>query len=403
MKSTTMFRDQRGAVSLFTVVFAALLITVVTVSFIRIMVNEQNQATSNDLSQSAYDSAQAGVEDAKRALLRYLSICNTGSATDCNEAATQISSSVCNEAIRTSGVIGSDSEGEATDGIGEIRIQQSSSSADAALDQAYTCVKIKLDTADYKGSGTMNTSSLIRLRGVQDFDTVTVEWFSREDLGSATTSTAVSLLSSNPLIAQASWPANRPPLMRAQLMQYGSSFLLEDFDIMKDGQSNANTVFLYPTSSTAAAASTGFTARDARKTPTQPTQPSVGADTPLPVNCRSNLSGGGYSCKMSLTLPVPIGGGDRTAYLRLTPLYNAAHYRVSLSNGATPVLFSGVQPEVDSTGRANDLFRRVSSRIDLVDTSFPYPEAAVDLTGSLCKNFAVTDSTYYNSSTECTP
>jgi len=66
-------------------------------------------------------------------------------------------------------------------------------------------------------------------------------------------------------------------------------------------------------------------------------------------------------------------------------------FRVTLANGSEPVVFSSVQPEVDSTGRANDLFRRVKSRIELDSSSIPYVEAAVDLTGGLCKTFRVTD------------
>ena len=41
--------QQRGAVSLFVVIFSALLLTVVTVSFMRVMMQEQRQATDNDL------------------------------------------------------------------------------------------------------------------------------------------------------------------------------------------------------------------------------------------------------------------------------------------------------------------------------------------------------------------
>ena len=85
------------------------------------------------------------------------------------------------------------------------------------------------------------------------------------------------------------------------------------------------------------------------------------------------------------------------AYLRLSALYKGAHFRVSLVGAQ----FKAVQPIVDSTGRASDIFRRVQSRVDLYDTSFPYPDAAVDVTSNFCKDFGVTDSEYIAGS--CTP
>ena len=90
-------------------------------------------------------------------------------------------------------------------------------------------------------------------------------------------------------------------------------------------------------------------------------------------------------------MPTPVGNaaGDltRTAYVRLTALYKSTHFRISLVG----TQFKGVQPSIDSTGRANDQYRRVEDRVDLVNTNFPFPEAALDVSGNLCKNFLVTD------------
>lgn len=383
---------------MFVVIFATLLITVVTVSFIRLMVNDQNQASSNDLSQSAYDSAQAGVEDAKRALLRYAKVCNEDGQSACDSLASEINNGDCNEAVRIGDVV------KASDTIdGEVRIQQTENDYDSLL-QAYTCVKLQLDTDDYVGSLASNESKLVPLVGTSGFNTIKVEWFSADDLSKASAGGLTLDLpgpsASQPLRAQSSWPANRPSVFRTQLMQYGDTFTLGSFDSTSPtGESNANTVFMYPTSA-ASAPSQDFTARDLRKT-TGDTPIDQRIDTPLPIHCIDSLSAGGYACSVTLNLPQPIGGGARTAFLRVTPFYNASHFRVTLAQSGSAVKFNGVQPEIDSTGRANDLFRRVISRVDLIDTNFPYPEAAIDLTGNFCKDFAVTDSTYLAGS--CTP
>lgn len=411
MKSTTttMPSAQRGAVSIFVVIFAALLITIVTVSFIRLMVTDQNQATNNDLSQSAYDSAQAGVEDAKRALLRYQSVCQTEGAAACELLAQQLSTNECNQALRIGDVV--PTSGELSD---EVPIQQSTSATDAILDQAYTCVTIDLETPDYLGSLAANQSKLIPLIGKAGdgstrFDRVTLEWFSREDIGTGS-GTGVSLLAAQsaplPLREQDEWPANRPALMRVSLMQHGTQFTLDDFDYSSGASSNGNTLFLYPTS-TSSSPTQPFS-RDSRRASASATTPAdIAVDTPLGVECTPSLAEGGYACRTTLLLPEPINGGDRTAFLRLTALYNASHYRVTLSNVATAVNFNGVQPEIDSTGRANDLFRRVATRVDLVDTNFPMPNGALELSGNLCKDFSVTATAYIpansNNSTTCQP
>ncbi len=380
---------QKGAVSLFVVIFAALLITIVTVGFIRIMIQNQQQATAADLSLSALDSAHAGVEDGKRALLRYQTMCNND-ATTC-VADSKINSATCNEAVL-----------ELTDVQtkkinNEISVQTTGDSG--ALNQYYTCVLINTDTVDYPGSLSKDESEIIPLKAVGPFDTVRLQWFRSDDIG-ASFNKQVKLDSSGnaPLLSVNSWALNTPPIMRTQLIQFSSNgFNLNDFNNADvSGNSNANTLFLYP--SGVGSPNANF-ATDARRD-VNPASPG----SPVIVKCSNSVVLGGYACTTDLKLPTQINGGDRTAFLRIMSLYNGAHYRVTLFNGAIPVNFNGVLPSIDSTGRADDRFRRVQVRVKL-SNDFPYPQAEIDTNGNLCKNFMVTNdpAQYVSNSDQCTP
>ena len=390
-------KNQRGAVSLFSVIFAMLLMAIITVSFLRIMVADQTEATNNDLAQSAYDSAQAGVEDAKRALIWYVNQCKSGSASACTTAQSVISSSTCNLAIRTANGW--------TETNGEIKVQQSAqvnetgASVDQALDQAYTCVTLQLNTDDYVSTVAANQSIIVPLKGTNTFNSIKIEWFSQEDLSSAGGTAKPDTTATSPKPMVKNWPTDRPAVVRTQLMQVGASFTLSDFDaVTSDSKSNANTVFLYP--STTGVTNTSFIERDPRIR----NEAASSNSSPLPVKCVATIPSGGYSCSVTLTLPTPVGASNRNesstiTYLRLTSLYTASHVRVSLGDNAQ---FNEVQPIVDSTGRASSVFRRVQSRVDLYDTSsFPYPDGVLDVSSDLCKDFGVTDTEYYAGS--CTP
>lgn len=389
---------ERGAVSIFIVVFCALLMTVLTISFVRLMIQEQQQAAANDLSQSAYDSAQAGVEDAKRALL----LCQQGNASACG----LLDSNTCDSVPRAlSGSTSTDS----VSGNTEIKIE--TGAGDEKLDQAYTCVKVDRTPDSYPGSLKAGGSKIIPLKaGGRTFDRIQLSWFEYDDLKKAgLTSPDVDLPTASTLNARLSptsnntWPKNRPSVMRAQLMQFGAAgFTLDSLNAAVADKSNANTVFLYPTRSPASD-SIRFT-DDKRQA-----QDGGGSGRLNVVECERSLNIEAYACTITIELPEPIDGtaNGRTAYLRLGALYGATAYSVKLFQGATEVPFDGVIADVDATGRANDLFRRVQSTVELEPIDFAYPEAAVDITGNLCKNFVVTDGTGtnqgYRPSGSCTP
>lgn len=391
---------ENGAVSIFIVIFTALLVTVISVSFIRLMVQTQQQSVTADLSQSAYDSALAGVEDAKRLLVTYQKDCvqSSAPAERCG---------VLEQLLRVTNPCDTIQRANIEGAPGETEVLIMRGEGDRALDQAYTCVKIMIETNDYIGSVNRGASRLIPLKGTSNFNEVVLEWYSQVDLQNSDDTpgerqvTLPELSDGLSLPKLNDWPTNRPSLMRAQLIQFGSSFKLSDFDKTSDGQSNAHTLFLYPLA----------TGRDTIEF-AEDTRLSQDAGVLQPVTCDPNFSSSttdkNYACRIVLRLPNAVGVSDaaRTAYLRLDPVYNSlTHFSVNLQNNGTLVKFKDVQPIVDSTGRANDLFRRVQSRVELENDLFPYPESAIDITGTLCKTFLVTDNPndYNDSLCEATP
>ena len=64
-------RFKKGVASFYIVAFSTLILVIVSASFATVILSEVTRTANEDLSQSAYDSALAGVEDAKVALLKY--------------------------------------------------------------------------------------------------------------------------------------------------------------------------------------------------------------------------------------------------------------------------------------------------------------------------------------------
>jgi hypothetical protein len=385
-----MYSQQRGAVSIFVVIFAVLLITIITIGFTTIMLANQREATQNDLAQSAYDSALAGVEDAKRLLLLNQK-CLEGepvAGLDCARIASAIAAENC-DTINTAY---NDPSGE--------RIVGKAGTADDELDQAYTCLKIVKNTNDYRRKGLQDGySHVIPLTAApgQTFDKIEIEWFTREDASAASgddtgagnvSLTYPNVASIDPLLPVPDgviWGLSTPPIMRASLIQMNkNNFSMSQFNNSGGtGATNAATLFMYPNDGVNGIGTAGFNV-----------DPATGTKAPVLVDCDpTRFTTGAYACFSSLSLPNPVGGdaANRAAYLRVTALYNQTRYRIKLKNGSETIRFYGVQPEVDVTGRANDLFRRIKARVQL-DAEFPYPEAAVDVTGNLCKDFAVSSS-----------
>ena len=363
---------ERGVTALFLVIFASVLLSIITISFSAMMVREQQNALNNNLSQSAYDSALGGTEDAKRVV----AACRDGSAAACNA----IDNRQCNT-VQAAGINGGSGASD------EVRIQ-SSATMGRELDQAYTCVIIDTLTDEYLGKAQNNDTVMVPLVGESDFASVRISWGTTDDIGAAFAQYG-SDATKFPRVAD--WPTTSPGLLRTQLIQYsGGSLNPSDFDT-PTGDTLASTLQLVP-SATGLQAADFANAAAGRNTPNRPT----------PVRCASSLVVSRYACSVKITVP---SSSNKTAFLRLVSLYKQSHFKVELLDSSDQIVrFDGVQPAVDATGRANDVYRRIEARLDVAsDQSAAYPRATVDMLNNFCKSFSVTDDPSDYASGGCNP
>lgn len=377
--------NQQGFVSLFTVIFFMLLITIITVGFLRIMAAEQRQALDNDLTASAEAAAQSGIEDAKRAILKYNSLPD-GDALK-TQLQTALTSSSCN-ALFSSATIRTALNLNAN---GSINNQ-------SGLNEYNTCLSVNMNTPDYIGSASTGKSEFIPLvpENGDKYEQIMVSWHLASQTvgneGDGQPSAYAPGLLLPPVTGTNSWSTGGyPAYLRVEVYGYpNGNFNRGKIDSL------SNSVFLVPNSSTNAGAVSSATPID------------LGAVDPRGANqTKLNLVGvrctgtppnipvGTYACSARLQLQNGQPSTSNQYYVRITPLYSSTHFRVQLlHNSSTVINFSGVQPLIDSTGRASDVFRRIQSRIRL-DSTADLPEYSAESADDICKNMQVSDGSYY--------
>ena len=367
---------ERGVTALFVVIFASILFSIITVSFIGLMLRDQSRSTDDEQSQGALDAAMVGVEDAKRAV----ALCLNGNTTACDA----VNSGKCTTTV--------DATVASATG-NEVLVRSDTTGTGTQLNLAYTCVTVAMQTDDYRDSGEIARPLTIPLRATADIAKIKIEWQKTTDNLTGTscaTSTAPTLL-----CAQSSW-LGAPAMMRVRAVTPPpTGFTLPSLD-EKDTD---NTVFLYPgkvSSVVDLSAQARYPLGSTTDTPWTPNRPQLAACNMAAITA--------YYCSITLPLPRTVSAGSRTSYLILQSMYRNADVRVTLYDTNNKVVqFDKVQPIVDSNGRANDLFRRVFARLSLsMPTTFP--DAAVSTGMSFCKDFYVTGTSASSSSSPaCTP
>ena len=408
-----LIKTRKGGASMFVVMFTVIILSIITLSFTRLIISEATKTSNTDLSQSAYDSALAGIEDAKVALLRYHACLDQGyrkgtasSSNECERLIYYMQEGIADQDCSTVANVLRREQSTDTHGVVVQETQKSTDSGNnSTMLQAYTCVTIQEELPDYRTTLTSNSRlRIIPIRSsvIDKVDKITLRWFSdvnatmaKKDSGSSKSFCGNDTFASYDDIfklyprGNCNGKEQAPPFLTVRLIQTDETFDLSELSSAKSAnKTDTGQLYFLPsnTSCTTSIASTEW-GKSADKAENKVTQ----------VRCSES---GDFWCSVDLALPETFKGyttrSDANTYLLVSIPYGTPDTDLSakIYAGSSLQQFTGVQARVDSTGRANDLYRRVETRVELVDTYFAYPEFEITMTGdpsgTLSKTFHAT-------------
>jgi hypothetical protein len=410
---------KNGVASFYIVAFASLILVIVASSFAMVVVSEVNRASDSDLSRSAYDSAMAGVEDAKLALLNYQAciaqgytytghLSNSDTIT-CEDIIYYMNNPDCDMVAK---ILGRKIEDN------EVKISESAGSNNS-MNQAYTCVMISASPSDYRADLDATNNYKVVKVALEDDEAknikfVKLSWYHKEDGEQLNFNNF-----SNGKVEFSSLSNENgeavPPTLEFQLIQTASEFTLSDISaparlVGDELRTDRATLYLVPTKEgnlstnnnsyiSAWDDSKGINSISARQFAETN---NLEKNLPYVVYCNDQGEGGEYICSALIGLPKPISNdgsrngdtfmfvvsipyGQPTTDFALELCKNENECRNQTSDTAAvedetnTVEWENVVV-VDSTGRANDLYRRVEVRLEASDYRSAYLLYAIQAT-----------------------
>ena len=415
-----MKKFKKGAASFYIVAISTLILVIIAASFAAVIISEMARTSNDDLAQSAYDSALAGVEDGKLAFYNYQN-CLKSHADGCSE--------IINWFNKANDPNNADDKCDMVAEILQRKIEldengnkmgvlvQEKTGAKNSMQQAYTCVIVKTTLNDYITTLTGNDSSkVIRARfneiSANDVKSIRVSWQSDKEDAEVDNSN----FGDDGIFGTKS-PV--PPVISVGLIQTAGTFNLSDFDMTVGDTTDRGTLYLVPVEEDGN--TTDNRARDIAMNGSEgeywkylgawngtynyidkngflKSNDKTTTNLPYVVYC---ADGNDFACSATIELPEPVGGNrnDDTFMIAVSTPYASSNTDIKLefcstsscfvgSGGAsgdtesTAVSIGNTQVSIDSTGRANDLYRRVDVRLDAEDNASPYPMYAIQLLGS---------------------
>lgn len=329
--------DQRGMVSIMITLIMMIVISLIVTGFVQVSNRNRREALDRQLSMQAFYAAESGVNAVYNAIRSHPGTVDEQG--DCDGSS-----------YPTPGVL--------------------------STEVAYTCVLVDSTVPNILTSASTEGSTIVRIDSVDDSggelpaSSLSFSWSPPQGISAVT--------SGCPTV-RGTFPVNGTDynddcsfgLLRVDLFRADGAFTMDPNGLA------GNTVTFYM-------------------------QP-VGTATPAVVSdftgTKAFIVGASYNSGM-YTGTINLDSAARGAhyYARITTLYRNANSVVIDANSST-AHFANMQAQVDVTGKAQDVLRRVQVRIPLQYYGDSTPVGVVQSSSSVCKRFSISDTSYNN--TEC--
>ena len=329
--------NQNGFVSIIVTVVMTVVMTMIVVSFSQFTRREQTQVLDRQLNNQAYYAAETGVNDAVELLKSGVVNSATDYSTDCNRFIYEY--------------LAPSSRNVLDNGEGNLI--------------TYSCLLVDAEPDYLEYGNVTNSSTVLPIRTRQPLNRITISWQDKDgstDVSNCTT------------------PKNQWPQAPSWLCPFG--VLRVDLIRLDSGAAAQNvlvnslmTAFLVPSRSTGedvsfstnrgyAGAGGTYYARCTNAAPTED----------APKRCTAQITG--------------IDGGNYYL-MRIRSIYkNSTVTVMGRNSGGTKQGLYGAQAMVDSTGKANDILRRIQVRVPIFDPG-PVADFALQSVTDICKQLIV--------------
>lgn len=338
MSKQTLHKDQSGIVSFFVVAIIMIILSLIVLAFAQLVRREQSQTLDRQLSTQAFYAAESGINDAIDALEKNATL-GAVDYDECDEFITAASLGTARQLDGPGGVI------------------------------SYSCLLVDMSPPELNFSSVPTDESVvvpIRSAGGTPITRLQISW---EDSDGNTGLAGCPNAGNYP----GQWPAGcQVGMLRIELLPFEGN--RSRMQLVRDRL----IAFLQPSSS---GGDPSMTYAEASDIPSYRQGERHGATCNVataPRQCTVIIEG------LSLT----------EGYLRMRSIYNASAVTIRAFSGAAAVDTNrvdlvGAQAEIDSTGKANDVLRRVKVSRPLTVEGQRSPEFALQTRETQCKRFEI--------------